>query len=31
MYWPILVVARILMALGLMKDLTGSFEVTLNG
>jgi deazaflavin-dependent oxidoreductase (nitroreductase family) len=31
MYWPILAVARILMALGLVKDRTGSFEVTLNG
>jgi deazaflavin-dependent oxidoreductase (nitroreductase family) len=31
MFWPVLVVARILMALGLVKDMTGSFEVTLNG
>ena len=29
MYWPILAIARVLMAMGLVRDKTGSFEVTL--
>jgi len=28
MYWPILTVARVRMAIGWMKDRMGSFEVT---
>jgi hypothetical protein len=31
MYWPVFAVARVLMAMGLVRDRTGSFEVTLNG
>lgn len=30
MYWPILAAARVLMAVGLLRDRTGSFEVILN-
>lgn len=30
MYWPVFVVVRVLVATGLMKDRTGSFEVTLS-
>ena len=29
MFWPILAVARVLMTVGLVRDRTGSFEVTL--
>jgi deazaflavin-dependent oxidoreductase (nitroreductase family) len=31
MYWPVFAVARVLMAIGLLQDRTGSFEVTVNG
>jgi len=31
MYWPVLSLARLVMAIGLVKDRTGSFEVTLTG
>jgi deazaflavin-dependent oxidoreductase (nitroreductase family) len=31
MYWPILALARALIAIGLLPDRIGSFEVTLNG
>lgn len=31
MYWPVFVVVRVLVAIGLVKDRTGSFEVTLTG
>jgi hypothetical protein len=31
MYRPILAAARVLMAIGFVRDRTGSFEVTLNG
>ena len=31
MYWPLIAVGRILMALGVMRDNTGSFEGTLAG
>jgi deazaflavin-dependent oxidoreductase (nitroreductase family) len=31
MYWPVFAVARVLTAIGLLQDRTGSFEVTLNG
>jgi deazaflavin-dependent oxidoreductase (nitroreductase family) len=31
MYWPVLALGRVLMAIGLLRDRTGAFEVTLNG
>ena len=31
MYWPIMALGRILTAIGVMRDNTGSFEVTLAG
>jgi deazaflavin-dependent oxidoreductase (nitroreductase family) len=31
MFWPVITLGRILMALGVMRDNTGSFEVTLAG
>jgi len=30
MYWPVFVVVRVLVATALMKDRTGSFELTLS-